>query len=101
MFMRTATKQPAATKGRLALIVILYSLSVAIILVGAGFSVYGLMHRVTFDVMSTSIPGAVFGLVILFLGIRYFYSMSKLKDEVFRSSGFSWKNFLKAGSKKE
>jgi len=38
-------------------------------------------------------PGVVFGMVILFLGIRYFLSLSKLKDEVYKSSGFSWSNF--------
>lgn len=80
------------------MITVLYALSVAIILLGAGFGIYSLLHGVTFMVLSTSIPGAVFGLVILFLGIRYFFSMSKLKDEVYKSAGFSWKNFQKTKS---
>jgi hypothetical protein len=93
--MRTLSQQSGAAKGKLVVLALLYALSFAIIMIGAGFSVYSALHGVKFAVMSTNIPGAVFGMVILFLGIRYFFSLSKLKEDVFKSTGFSWENFRK------
>ena len=94
--MRHVTQQPNAAKGRVALILILYVMSILIILLGAGFSVYSVINNVQLRVMSSTMPGMVFGMVILFLGIRYTMSLSKLKDEVYKSTGFSWSNFRKA-----
>lgn len=91
--MRLFTQQSGTAKGKLVLLALLYALSFAIIMIGAGFAVYSALHGVKFAVMSTNIPGAVFGLVVLFLGIRYYFSLSKLKEEVFKSTGFSWNNF--------
>ena len=91
--MRSETQQPQADKTRVAMILILYVLSIVIILLGAAFSVFSVINHVQLAVMSSNMPGVVFGMVILFLGIRYFLSLSKLKDEVYKSSGFSWSNF--------
>ena len=92
----TATANPPAAKGKAAMIIILYALSVVIMLLGAGFCAYSAIYNVQMQVMSSTIPGFVFGMVILFLGIRYFMSLSKLREEVMKSSGFSWANFRKA-----
>ena len=92
---RTTTVSPSSSKSRVAMIVILYVMSIAIILLGAGFCAYSAINGVQMQVMSSTIPGVVFGLVILFLGVRYFMSLSKLRDEVMKSSGFSWANFRK------
>ncbi len=93
--MRYAAASPPAAKGKAAIIVILYLLSVVIMLLGAGFCVYSAIYNVQMQVMSSTIPGLIFGMVILFLGIRYFMSLSKLRDEVMKSTGFSWSNFRK------
>ena len=82
------------------MIIILYVMSILIILLGAGFSVYSVINNVQLKVMSSTMPGMVFGMVILFLGIRYTMSLSKLKDEVYKSTGFSWSNFRKARDSK-
>ncbi len=92
MMRAKSEKTPAAT-GRAILIALLYALSVAIILLGAWFCVTSMVSGVRLAVLASSIPGAVFGLVILFLGVRYFLSLSRLRKEVFASSGFSWSNF--------
>lgn len=93
---RSAAASPPEAKGKVAMIIILYVLSVVIMLLGAGFSAYSAINNVQMQVMSSKIPGFVFGMVILFLGIRYFMSLSKLREEVMKSSGFSWANFRKA-----
>ena len=90
-----ATAAPPAEKGKTALIAILYALSVLIMLLGAGFGIYSMITGAQLKVMSSTIPGFVFGMVILFLGVRYFMSLSKLREEVMKSSGFSWSNFRK------
>jgi len=92
---RATTVSPSATKGRVAMIVALYVMSVIIMLLGAGFCAYSAINGVQMQVMTSTIPGFVFGMVILFLGVRYFMSLSKLRDEVMKSSGFSWANFRK------
>ena len=92
---RTTAVTPSSSKSRVAMIVILYVMSIAIILLGAGFCVYSVINGVQMQVMTNTIPGFVFGMVILFLGVRYFMSLSKLRDEVMKSSGFSWANFRK------
>jgi hypothetical protein len=92
---RTVAATPQAAKGKVAMIVILYVMSVLIMLLGAGFCAYSAINGVQMQVMSSTIPGFVFGMVILFLGVRYFMSLSKLRDEVMKSSGFSWSNFRK------
>lgn len=94
--MNNVTQKPNAAKGRVAMIIALYVMSILIILLGAGFSVYSVINDVKLQVMTSTMPGMVFGMVILFLGIRYFMSLSKLKEEVYKSTGFSWSNFRKA-----
>jgi len=94
MIQSTAVK-PAMAKGKVVMIVILYVMSVLIMLLGAGFCAYSAINGVQMQVMSSTIPGFIFGMVILFLGVRYFMSLSKLRDEVMKSSGFSWSNFRK------
>ena len=78
------------------MISILYALSISIMLLGAGYFVYSAINNVQMQVMSSTIPGFVFGMVVLFLGFRYFMSLSKLRAEVMKSSGFSWSNFRRA-----
>jgi hypothetical protein len=90
----TAVCQPGE-KSRVVLLGILYVLSISIMLLGAGFFVYSAINNVQFQVMSATIPGFIFGMVVLFLGFRYFMSLSKLRAEVMKSSGFSWSNFRK------
>ncbi len=92
---RTVAANPQAAKGKVAMIITLYIMSVLIMLLGAGFSAYSAINGVQMQVMTSTIPGFIFGMVILFLGIRYFMSLSKLRDEVMKSSGFSWSNFRK------
>ncbi len=90
-----AAASPPAARGKAAIIVILYVLSVLIMLLGAGFCAYSAINGVQMQVMTSTIPGFVFGMVILFLGIRYFMSLSRLRGEVMQSAGFSWSNFHK------
>lgn len=73
---------------------ILFFLSIAITLSGVFFGVYSFIHNITFRVINTNVPGVIFGAVVLYLGIRYFMNVLKLRKEVYGTdAGFSWSNF--------
>lgn len=83
-------------KSKVIPITLLLIASILITLSGAFFSVYSILYNSSFTVLNTQVHGIVFGLVVLFLGIRYLLSVQKLKGEVYKStSRFSWSNFKK------
>ena len=99
--MSETTKKQSVKKEKRILIALLYVIAVVIILLGASFCVYSVINNVQFAVLSSSIPGFVFGLVVIFLGVRYVSSLTKLKAEVYKtSSGFAWSNFEKTKNSK-
>ena len=92
--MRETAMKQSVKKEKRVLIALLYVVAVVIILLGASFCVYSVINNVQFAVLSSSIPGFVFGLVVIFLGVRYVFSLTKLKAEVYKtSSGFACSNF--------
>lgn len=89
--------KPAVRRKKRILIALLYAVAIAIILLGVAFCVYSAVNDVRLTVLTSSIPGLVFGLVVAFLGVRYVLSIQKLKAEVYRTtSDFSWSNFKKS-----
>ena len=89
--------KPAVRREKRILIALLYAVAIAIILLGVAFCVYSAVNDVRLTVLTSSIPGLVFGLVVAFLGVRYVLSIQKLKAEVYRTtSDFSWSNFKKS-----
>lgn len=87
-------------KSKVAAILILFAMSAMLVLSGLFFTIYSIYTQSTFRVLNSDIPGYIFGAIVLYLGIRYFRSVFKLKNEVYKtSSKFSWSNFRK-GSKK-
>lgn len=92
--MKNQAIDPTIDSTKVASITVLFITSLFIILLGAAFCIYSVLYNVSFTVMTSQINGAVFGVVIAFLGFRYFLSVQKLKAEVYKStSRFSWSNF--------
>jgi len=74
----------------------LFATSAAITLLGLAFCAFSTINHVEFMVLQSKVPGVVFGVVITFLGMRYFLAVMRLKAEVYKSnSRFSWSNFRK------
>ena len=95
--MSETVQKQSVKKDKRVLITLLYVIAIGIILLGASFSVYSAINNVQLAVLSSSVPGFVFGLVVLFLGVRYVISLQKLKAEVYKpTSAFDWNNFEKA-----
>ncbi|MDD3142148.1 MAG: hypothetical protein PHX08_24730 [Lachnospiraceae bacterium] len=79
----------------------LFAITIIIMLLGFGFSVYSVVNNVSFQIINSSIHGAVFGMMVIYLGFRYFLSVKKLRGELYKaSSKFSWANFKKEKKKK-
>lgn len=71
----------------------LYSGATMIILSGAALAVYSVANQISYQVMGNEIHGAVFGSIIAFLGIRYFFSVQNLHRQIDATGEqFSWRN---------
>lgn len=90
-----------ADKKKLIFLGILYFTAMFIIFLGMFFTIFSLVNNISIKILSSSVPGAIFGLLVLYLGLRYYFSVTKLKEEVSKtSSKFSWSNFKRKKSKK-
>lgn len=86
-----------ATTGKVISIGLLYVTAALITLMGLAFFIYSMLNNVQITVMQSNIPGAVFGAMIAFLGVRYFLSVNKLQSKVFKPNArFSWKHFRRS-----
>ena len=92
-------KRPVDTSKKIA-VNVLFTISVLIILSGVFFVAYSIIFDVWLNVLSTKVHGVIFGLVVAFLGIRYFLSVRRLKPEVYKTEAkFSWSNIVKRKAK--
>jgi hypothetical protein len=92
--MKNQRVQPKVEGIKVASISALYTVSMLIIVIGLTFGGFSIIKNISFFVLGSTIHGAIFGIIIVFLGIRYFNSVRKLKNEVYKSSSrFSWSNF--------
>lgn len=80
--------------GKRCAVILLMTVAVIITVLGAIFGVYTLINNVTYKVLSTDVPGFIFGAVIVFLGVRYCLSTIKLYKKISQEHRpFSWANF--------
>ena len=94
--MRNQVNVQTVDRRKIYSIMLLFMMSSVIIILGVTFGIYSLINDVGFTVLNSRIHGSVFGLVVMFLGIRYFLAIRKLKAEVYKAeSKFSWNNFRK------
>ncbi len=97
--MKNKVIRPVKRKS-IALINALVAFSLLITAMGAAFAVYSVVKDVSLTVLTSQVPGAVFGAIIAFLGIRYLLAVRKLRAEVFMTTAeFSFSNFRKAPRK--
>jgi uncharacterized membrane protein len=86
---------------KLLLINILFGSSILIMFLGLYFSFFSLINQITIKVLNSNIHGVVFGILVFYLGLRYFLSVSKLQTEVRKDSAkFSWANFKRSKKRK-
>ena len=77
-------------------IMVLFASTILIMISGLFFSIYSLIHEISFQVLTSRIHGSFFGLLVIYLGLRYFFSVKKLKSTLYTTTNeFSWNNFRK------
>lgn len=75
---------------------LLFATNILIIASGTFFTIYAYRNNITFLVLNARMPGFIFGLVTIFLGIRYIRALLNLRKEISAPEiKFSWSNFLK------
>ena len=86
-------------KSKLISINILFISTLIIIFLGIFFSIFSLVNNIHFEILNSSMSGAVLGLLVLYLGIKYYLSVTKLQEELFKTpSKFSFLNFKRKKS---
>lgn len=75
-------------------VLLLMTVSAAIILLSVTFGVFFTMQGTSFQVLGNAIPGVVFCAVSAFLGYRYFRSTFRLMKRLSETRGsFTFQNF--------
>lgn len=88
-------------KSKVVIINSLFIGAMIIIFLGLFFCAFSFVNNIHINVLNASMPGEIFGLLVLYLGIRYYFSVIKFKEELFSSSSkFSWDNFRRNKKKK-
>jgi branched-subunit amino acid permease len=91
---------PVDTKKRI-IIAVLFFVACTVTASGLFFSIFSYINNITFQVINTQVSGIVFGVCVLYLGIRNIISLRGLRDELYKStSRFSWDNFKKKNKAK-
>lgn len=86
--------QAAWNKKKSIVINILLAAVIVIMFLGIYFIFFSLLNKIRFQVLNTSVSGVVFGILVLYLGVKYYFSVIKLKAEIYQeNSEFSWNNF--------
>ena len=94
--MKSQIEVSTDNKQKVIIINVLYTITIIIMLLGVSFIIYSMVNNVSIKVINSSVHGAVFGMVVTYLGARYFLSVTKLKTELYKTtSKFSWSNFKK------
>jgi hypothetical protein len=89
-------QKKTSRRNKLIILMFLFIISGFVVAAGVILSALSILNNISFTVFQSEIPGAVFGLIVVFLGIRYFMSVLKLKPELLKDENrFSWGNFKK------
>jgi len=92
--MKSQSTVTVTDKHKIIIVNVLYAATMIIIFLGIFFSIFSFVNHINIKVLNSSIPGAVFGFLVLYLGIKYYLSVTKLKEELLKaSSKFAWSNF--------
>jgi hypothetical protein len=76
---------------------LLFTTTIVIMLLGLFFIIYSARNNISFPVLNTKVHGSLLGSMVVYLGIRNYLSVKKLRREVYKNdSVFLWSNFKKS-----
>jgi hypothetical protein len=86
----------ANDRKKITIVYFLYLGTLIIVFLGIFFSAYSVLNNISLQILNTSVPGIVFGILVAYLGVRYYLMVSYFKTEFLMSNEkFSWSNFSK------
>jgi hypothetical protein len=72
----------------------LYTGTFIIMFLGFFFSAYSVINNIYLKVLNVSVPGIIFGLLVVYFGLRYYFMVSTFKTELLKKNySFQWSNF--------
>ncbi len=72
----------------------LYAGVLVILFLGLFFCAFSVMNNIHLQVLSASVPGIVFGLLVVYFGIRFYFQVTDFRTELMKNHYvFSWDNF--------
>jgi len=78
----------------------LYMGTMIIMFLGIFFGAFSVLNDISIPILNTTVPGIVFGMLVTYLGVRYYLMVSSFKTEFYKSNDkFSWSNFKKEKKK--
>ncbi len=90
----------SVTRQKKIIVNLLYLGTLVIVFLGAFFSAYSVLFHIKIKVLSADMPGIVFGILVAYLGLRYYFQVEKFKTELYKSNvKFSWSNFKRRKKK--
>lgn len=73
-----------------------------ILVSGLFFIIYSMYFNIKIKVLNVHVPGAIFGVLVIYFGVRYLMQLLNLRKEVYKSGNkFSWSNFKKEKGRKK
>lgn len=78
----------------------LYFFASIIIILGSFFTTYSILHQISLPILNTSVPGAILGILVVYLGLKYIFMLYKFESTFYEKNvTFSWRNFQRQGKK--
>ena len=78
----------------------LYMGTMIIMFLGIFFGAFSVINDISIPILNTTVPGIVFGMLVTYLGVRYYLMVSNFKTEFYKSNDkFSWSNFKREKKK--
>ena len=75
-------------------IIFLFTLDILILISGITLTIYNYINNVSYLILRTTVPGFLLGAVVVFIGIRYFKSILRVRNNVYKDNlSFDWGNF--------
>lgn len=97
-----SNQRSAVGKQKKTIILLLYLGTLIIMFLGAFFGAYSYLNDIKIQVLSAKVPGLIFGLLVVYLGLRYFFMVDEFKANFYESSAkFSWSNFRSEKKKRK
>lgn len=77
-------------------IILLVTIDILILISGIFLTISNYVNNIEYKIFNTTLPGFLLGVVVIFIGARYFRSILRMKKNIYSNNlSFSWGNFKK------